>query len=449
MAGDRPAEKRIKDFDEVDTGLSMQNAVLEALRCLACVIPKCVEGCPVNIDIPGFVGAIASNDMETAAEILRGDNMLPAICGRVCPQETQCEGSCILGKKEKPVKIGALERFVADWEREKGVKLPETAPPSGRRVAIVGSGPAGLTAAAELAKAGHEVLIFESLHEAGGVLTYGIPSFRLPKEIVREEIRMVQDLGVEIRTNHVVGRSVPVEELLSYDAVFLASGAGLPYFMGIEGEILNGVYSANEFLTRVNLMHAERFPEFDTPVKKGGQVVVVGAGNVAMDAARVARRMGGEVKLVYRRREEDFPARLAEVEHACEEGIKFVCCTNPVRITGSEGRITALKCVRMEMCDPDESGRPIPKPIEDSEFTIDADVCIIAIGQGPNPLIPSLLPGLETGRKGNVVVDNEGRTSIPHVFAAGDITTGAATVISAMGSAKTAAAAINKMLSGK
>jgi len=447
MAGDRPVKERVHDFDEVDTGLSMHNAVLEALRCMTCVIPKCVEGCPVNIDIPSFVGAVAANDLEKAAGILREENMLPAICGRVCPQETQCEGSCILGKKEKPVRVGALERFVADWEREKGVVLPETAPPSGRRVAVVGSGPAGLTAAAELAKSGHEVVIFESLHEAGGVLTYGIPSFRLPKEIVREEIRMVQDLGVEIRTNHVVGRSVPVEELLSYDAVFLASGAGLPYFIGIEGESLNGVYSANEFLTRVNLMHADSFPKFDTPVKKGGRVVVVGAGNVAMDAARVAKRMGAEVKLIYRRRKEDFPARLAEVEHASEEGIEFVCCTNPVRIIGSDGRVAAVECIRMEMCDPDESGRPAPEPIEGSEFTIDADVCIIAIGQGPNPLISSLIDGLETGKKGNVVVDNDGRTSIPHVFAAGDITTGAATVISAMGSAKTAADSINRMLS--
>jgi glutamate synthase (NADPH/NADH) small chain len=371
--------------------------------------------------------------------------MLPAICGRVCPQESQCEGSCILAKKEKPVAIGALERFAADYEREHGMTLPEVAPPSGKRVAVVGSGPAGLTAAAELARLGHAVTVFESLHEAGGVLTYGIPNFRLPKEIVRAEIEQVKRLGVEIRLNHLVGRSLSTDELLSYDAVFLGTGAGLPYFMGIEGENLNGVYSANEFLTRVNLMHADRFPEFDTPVKRGCNVVVVGGGNVAMDAARVARRLGGKVTLVYRRREEDLPARAVEVENALAEGVQFVCCANPVRVIG-EKTVQAVECVRMSMCDLDESGRPKPSCVEGSNFLIEADVFIEAIGQGPNPLLVSMLPDLKRERRGNLVVDADGQTTLGRVYAGGDVATGAATVIWAMGSAKKAAAAIDRML---
>ncbi|EJG07175.1 glutamate synthase (NADPH), homotetrameric [Methanofollis liminatans DSM 4140] len=440
-----PARKEVRDFNEVNKGLSAENAVLEALRCMECVRPTCVKGCPVGIDIPAFIQQIANQDFEGAAATIKRDNMLPAICGRVCPQESQCEGSCVLAKKEKPVAIGALERFVADYEREHGMTLPEVAPPSGKRVAVVGSGPAGLTAAAELARLGHAVTVFESLHEAGGVLTYGIPNFRLPKEIVRAEIEQVKRLGVEIRLNHLVGRSLSTDELLSYDAVFLGTGAGLPYFMGIEGENLNGVYSANEFLTRVNLMHADRFPEFDTPVKRGCNVVVVGGGNVAMDAARVARRLGGKVTLVYRRREEDLPARAVEVENALAEGVQFVCCANPVRVIG-EKTVQAVECVQMSMCDLDESGRPKPSCVEGSNFLIEADVFIEAIGQGPNPLLVSMLPDLKRERRGNLVVDADGQTALGRVYAGGDVATGAATVIWAMGSAKKAAAAIDRML---
>lgn len=440
-----PARREVRDFNEVNKGLSADNAVLEALRCMECVRPTCIKGCPVGIDIPAFIQQIANQDFAGAAATIKRNNMLPAICGRVCPQESQCEGSCVLAKKEKPVAIGALERFAADYEREHGMALPEVAPPSGKRVAVVGSGPAGLTAAAELARFGHAVTVFESLHEAGGVLTYGIPNFRLPKEIVRAEIEQVKRLGVEIRLNHLVGRSLSVEELLSYDAVFLGTGAGLPYFMGIEGENLNGVYSANEFLTRVNLMHADRFPEFDTPVKRGCNVVVVGGGNVAMDAARVARRLGGKVTLVYRRREEDLPARAVEVENARAEGVEFLCCANPVRVIG-EKTVQAVECVRMSMCDLDESGRPKPSCVEGSNFLIEADVFIEAIGQGPNPLLVSMLPDLERERRGNLVVDADGQTTLGRVYAGGDVATGAATVIWAMGSAKKAAAAIDRML---
>jgi glutamate synthase (NADPH/NADH) small chain len=401
----------------------------------------------VSIDIPGFIDAIAHEDFRSAARIIKQDNMLPAICGRVCPQEAQCQGTCILGKKYKPVRIGALERFVADWERKNGVEAPTTAPLTGKRVAVVGSGPAGITAATECLRAGHEVTIFESLHEAGGVLTYGIPAFRMPKDIVRFEIDQVLALGAELRLNHIVGRSVPVEELLAYDAVFIGTGAGLPYFMGIEGENFNGVYSANEFLTRINLMHADRFPEYDTPVIRGSRVVVVGGGNVAMDSARVARRLGAKVSLIYRRREEDLPARQEEVKNAIEEGVEFICCANPTRILGGP-EVQGVECTRMDMCECDESGRPVPRACtgEGSTFTLDVDVVIEAIGQGPNPLLAGLIPGLKRGKRGTIEVDKDGRTSIPHVFAGGDIATGAATVILAMGSAKKAAAAMNRML---
>jgi len=447
--GDRPADLRIRDFEEVDAGLTPGEAIAEAERCLQCKKPLCVKGCPVCIDIPAFIHKVAEGDFRGAARALKEQNMLPAICGRVCPQETQCEGACVLGIKETPIRIGALERFVADWERQNGIELPETARPTGKRVAVVGSGPAGLTAAAELARAGHAVTIFESLHEAGGVLTYGIPAFRLPDDVVRAEIDQVLDLGVRLKKNYLVGRSISVDDLLGYDAVFLATGAGLPAFMGIPGENYNGVYSANEFLTRVNLMHADAFPEFDTPVLHGGRVAVIGGGNVAMDAARVARRMGARVFLVYRRREEDMPARKAEVLHAKEEGIEFFTCTNPTRILGEGGCVFGLECVEMSLCDLDASGRPSPEPIPGSEFTLDVDMVIQAIGTGPNPLLVSLIPGLERGRRGNVVVDKNGRTSIPHVYAGGDIATGAATVIEAMGSAKKAAAAIDAMLKGE
>jgi glutamate synthase (NADPH/NADH) small chain len=445
---DRPADVRIRDFGEVDIGLSTDEAINEAARCLQCKRPLCVRGCPVGIDIPAFIREVAEGNFPAAARALKEQNMLPAICGRVCPQETQCEGVCILGNRDAPIRIGAIERFVADWERANGPDLPEVAKPTGRRVAVVGSGPAGLTAAAELARAGHAVTIFESLHEAGGVLTYGIPAFRLPKDVVKAEIDQVLALGARLKKNHVVGRSIGVDELLSYDAVFLATGAGLPAFMGIPGENLNGVYSANEFLTRVNLMHADAFPEFDTPVMHAARVAVIGGGNVAMDAARVARRLGAKVFLIYRRGEEEMPARRAEVVHAKEEGIEFYTCANPVRILGDQ-HVTGIECVKMALCGIDASGRRSPKPIEGSEFTLDVDMVIQAIGTSPNPLLVSLIPGLERGRKGNVIVDENGRTSIPHVYAAGDIVTGAATVIEAMGSAKKAAAAINAMLKGE
>lgn len=443
----RPADERVHDFDEVDTGLPEQTAVLEALRCMECPRPLCVQGCPVCIDIPAFISAIAHENFREAARIIKKDNMLPAICGRVCPQENQCQGSCIMSKKGKPVRIGALERFIADWERENGVESPEVAPTTGKRVAVVGSGPAGITAASELARAGHSVTLFESLHKAGGVLSYGIPAFRLPKDIVEFEIDQVLAMGAELKLNHVVGRSVPVGDLLAYDAVLIGTGAGLPYFMGIEGENLNGVYSANEFLTRVNLMHADLFPVYDTPVIRGSRVAVVGGGNVAMDSARVARRLGAKVYLIYRRREEDLPARADEVHNAIEEGVEMVCCANPVRILGGP-EVRGVECVKMDMCELDAGGRPIPRPSEGEEslFTLDVDLVVEAIGQGPNPLLSGLIPGLERGPKGNIVVDDDGRTSIPHVFAAGDIATGAATVIWAMGSAKKAAQAINRML---
>lgn len=443
--GERPAPERIHDFFEVDEGFSVDEAIAEAGRCLGCKKPACVTGCPVEIDIPAFVARVAEGDISGAARIIRENNLLPAICGRVCPQEIQCEGQCILGVKETPLRIGELERFVADFERERGFVAPPTAEPTGKRVAVIGSGPAGLTAAAELARLGHFVTVFESLHEPGGVLVYGIPAFRLPKEVVRAEIDQLRAMGVEILTNHLAGASVPISDLLSYDAVFIGTGAGLPFFMKIPGEQLNGVYSANEFLTRVNLMHAERFPEYDTPMRHAGRVVVVGGGNVAMDSARVARRLGARVTLVYRRREEDLPARRAEVIRAKEEGVEFVLCANPVRILG-DPFVTGVECVRMNMCDPDDSGRPEPAPIEGSNFVIGADMCIQAIGQGPNPLLIRKLEGIRYGRKGNILVDEDGRTSIDRVFAAGDVATGAATVILAMGGAKKAARAIDRML---
>ena len=442
---DRPVEIRVHDFGEVDTGMTDREAMVEAERCLQCKKPLCVKGCPVSIDIPAFIREVAAGDFRKAAAIIKEQNMLPAICGRVCPQEVQCEGACILGKKEHPIPIGELERFVADHERANGMVTPQKKPSTGRRVAVVGAGPAGLTASAELARMGYRVTLFESLHAAGGVLMYGIPEFRLPKQIVRAEIDAVLALGVELKLNHLVGRSVTTRELLSYDAVFLGTGAGLPYFMGLPGENLPGVYSANEFLTRVNLMRADKFPIFDTPVKRGSRVVVAGGGNVAMDAARVARRLGGKVTLVYRRREEDLPARIAEIERAKEEGIEFVMCANPARILGDQA-MTGVECMKMEMCALDASGRPEPREINGSTFTIDADVFIAAIGQGPNPLLIGEFPELKRGKRGNVVIDENGRTSMRKVYAGGDVATGAATVILAMGAAKTAARAIDQML---
>jgi glutamate synthase (NADPH) small chain len=446
IMGDRPADVRIHDFLEVDCGLTPAEAKAEAERCLQCKKPACVDGCPVNIDIPAFIRLIAEEKYSEAARSIKTQNMLPAICGRVCPQETQCETLCILGNKDTPIRIGQLERFAADEERKAGITPPVKGSPTGRRVAVVGSGPAGITAAGELAKAGHQVVMYESLHVPGGVLTYGIPSFRLPKDIVAAELDQVLSLGVEVRVNHLVGRSVPLDELMTYDAVMLGTGAGLPYFMGIPGEHLNGVYSANEFLTRVNLMHADKFPAYDTPIARGSRVVVVGGGNVAMDAARTARRMGARVTLVYRRRVEDLPARLAEVHHAEEEGIEFVTCANPVQILG-EQQVTGVECVKMKMCELDASGRPASKPIDGDTFTLDCDVVIQAIGQGPNPALVREIEGIERGRQGNVVADGDGRTSHPKIFAAGDVTTGAATVILAMGGAKKAAQSICEFLS--
>ncbi|HJJ28649.1 MAG TPA: NADPH-dependent glutamate synthase [Methanocorpusculum sp.] len=437
---DRTASERIQDFNEVDTGFTAAEAVAEAKRCIQCKKPHCIEGCPVNINIPAFIKAIAEEQFEDAAEIIRKDNLLPAICGRVCPQEQQCQGVCVLGKKDNPVSIGHLERFVAD---NVPAKTPKCAEPSGKKVAVIGSGPAGLTAAAELARLGHKVTVFESLHKAGGVLMYGIPNFRLPKEIVQAEIAEVEKLGVEIRTNHIAGKSVSVDELLAFDAVFLGTGAGLPYFMKIEGENTPGVYSANEFLTRVNLMGANNFPANDTPVKRGRKVVVAGGGNVAMDAARVARRMGAEVTLMYRRTEADMPARMDEIRHAKEEGILFMTETNPVKILAAENTVSGVEAVKMAIGAPGADGRSSFAPVEGSNFIVEADVVIEAIGQGPNPLLVKRMEGLVLNKNGSIKADANGKTSMAKVFAGGDAATGAATVILAMGTAKEAAKAID------
>ncbi|NLN43871.1 MAG: NADPH-dependent glutamate synthase [Methanosarcina sp.] len=449
---EQPAEERRKNFNEVALGYTKEDALAEASRCLSCKDPKCVEGCPVNVDIPGFIKLVCEEDFSGAIEKIKGTNALPAICGRVCPQETQCEALCVLGKKGQPVAIGRLERFCADHEHQTGVKVPEVPEPTGKKVAVVGSGPAGLTAAADLAKLGHKVTIFESLHKAGGVLSYGIPEFRLPKEIVRQEVEYIKQLGVELRPNYIIGRIKTLDELCDeFDAVFLGTGAGLPSFMGIPGENFNGVYSANEFLTRVNLMKAYD-PEYDTKVRIGKHVVVVGGGNVAMDAARSALRLGAEeVSIIYRRGEDEMPARREEIEHAKEEGITFRLLTNPVRILGDEKfNVTAVECIKMELGEPDKSGRRSPVPVEGSEFTIPADVVVIAIGTSPNPIIFKGSEGLDQNRRGTVVADEEtGATSKCGVFAGGDVVTGAATVISAMGAGKKAAKAIDEYLKEK
>ena len=446
---EQPAEERRKNFNEVALGYSKEDALAEASRCLSCKEPKCVEGCPVNVDIPGFIKLVCEEDFAGAIEKIKGTNALPAICGRVCPQETQCEAFCVLGKKGQPVAIGRLERFCADYERQQGVKVPEIPEPTGKKVAVVGSGPSGLTAAADLAKLGHKVTVFESLHKAGGVLSYGIPEFRLPKEIVRQEVEYIEKLGVEFKPNYIIGRIKTLDELCDeFDAVFLGTGAGLPSFMGIPGENFNGVYSANEFLTRVNLMKAYD-PEYDTRVRLGKHVVVVGGGNVAMDAARSALRLGAEeVSIVYRRGEEEMPARREEIEHAKEEGITFRLLTNPVRILGDEKfNATAVECIKMELGEPDKSGRRSPVPVEGSEFTIPAEVVVIAIGTSPNPMIFKGSEGLDQSKRGTVVADEEtGATSKCGVFAGGDVVTGAATVISAMGAGKKAAKAIDEYL---
>jgi glutamate synthase (NADPH/NADH) small chain len=449
---EQPAEERRNNFNEVTLGYTKEDALTEASRCLACKDPRCVEGCPVNVDIPGFIEMICEEDFEGAIEKIKDTNALPAICGRVCPQETQCEALCVLGKKAQAVAIGRLERFCADYESPIGAKVPEVTKSTGKRVAVVGSGPAGLTAAADLAKMGHKVTIFESLHKAGGVLSYGIPEFRLPKKIVQQEIEYIEQLGVEFKPNYIIGRIKTLDELCDeFDAVFLGTGAGLPNFMGIPGENFSGVYSANEFLTRVNLMKAYD-PAYDTRVRHGKHVVVVGGGNVAMDAARSALRLGAdEVSIVYRRGEDEMPARREEIDHAKEEGIIFRLLSNPVRILGDEKfNVKAVVCIKMELGEPDKSGRRSSVPVEGSEFTIPADVVVIAIGTSPNPIIFKGSEGLEQDKKGTVVADEEtGATSKCGVFAGGDVVTGAATVISAMGAGKKAAKAIDEYLKEK
>jgi len=443
---------RAKNFNEVALGFTAEMAQAEASRCLQCKKRSCVDGCPVEVDIPGFIEAVSQGNMREAVQILKSKNSLPGICGRVCPQESQCEETCSLAKKGAPIGIGRLERYVADWElAQGGMDKPEIAKPTGKKVAVIGSGPAGLTAAADLAKMGHEVTMFEALHVAGGVLMYGIPEFRMPKHIVQAEVEYVKSLGVELRLDSVVGKTLTVDEVLGdgYSAVFLGTGAGLPMFLDIPGENLNGVYSANEFLTRTNLMKAYLFPEYDTPIKVGQRVAVIGGGNVAMDAARCALRLGAEeVYIVYRRSEAEMPARREEVENAQEEGIIFKLLTNPKRFLGNdEGWVVGMECYEMELGEPDESGRrrPVVKP--GSEFIIDVDVAVVALGTTPNPLVPQTTTGLDVTRRGTVVADEEvGKTSKPCVWAGGDVVTGAATVISAMGAGKRAAASIDEAL---
>ena len=459
--------ERARNFREVPYGYSPEQAVAEAKRCMQCKNRPCVVGrknsrtgekeggCPVEIDIPAFIKLIAEGDFLAAARKVREKNCLPAVCGRVCPQEEQCEKTCTVGAKGEPIAIGRLERFVADFERAQGkIAPPVKAPPSGKKVAVIGSGPAGLTVAGDLALLGHEVTVFEALHCAGGVLVYGIPEFRLPKEIVRREIEYLESLGVKFEYNAVIGKCETVDELMKeegFDAVFIGTGAGAPSFLGIPGENLSGVYSANEFLTRSNLMKAYD-PNYDTPIIRAKRVAVVGGGNVAMDAARTALRLGAEtVTIVYRRSRQEMPARIEEIHHAEEEGVRFMLLTNPIRILGDErGWVKGMECLRMELGEPDDSGRRRPVPVKGSEFTIEVDAVIVAIGNTPNPLIPQTTPDLAVGRHGTIVADPEtGATSKKGVYAGGDIVTGAATVILAMGAGRKAARAIHEYLTGK
>lgn len=453
---EQPANVRNKNFEEVALGYTKEMAVDEAQRCLNCPKPRCVSGCPVNVEIPAFIQAVAKEDFAEAIKILKRKNSLPAVCGRVCPQENQCESKCVLGIKGESVAIGRLERFVADYAREHGIDVTKAddVVSNGKKVAIVGSGPSGLTCAGDLAKLGYDVTLFEALHAAGGVLMYGIPQFRLPKEIVQHEIAALKELGVKIEVNSVIGRTFTIKELMEeegFDAVYVGTGAGLPHFMHIDGENLNGVYSANEFLTRVNLMKAYEFPNVATPVYVGKKAAIVGAGNVAMDAARTAKRLGAEhVYIVYRRGEDEMPARKEEIGHAKEEGIELRLLNNPVSIKGDEkGWVNGLECVKMELGEADASGRRSPVAIKGSEYILDVDMVVMAIGQGPNPLIKQTTPDLEVNKRGNIVADEVGATSIPGVFAGGDIVTGAATVISAMGAGKRAAVAIDEYLKNK
>lgn len=438
---------RATNFEEVCYGYDLAEATAEASRCLRCKNPRCVAACPVGIRIPEFIAALHAGDLPEAAGIIARDSSLPSICGRVCPQESQCEGSCILGIKSEPVAIGKLERFVGDWKLEHGGPTAPAPVRNGHKVAVIGSGPAGLACASDLAKTGYEVKIFEALHEVGGVLVYGIPEFRLPKErIVKREIDEVRKLGVEIETDVIVGRTVTIDSLMDcegYDAVFIGSGAGLPRFMNIPGENLNGVVSANEFLTRANLMKAYD-PEYDTPIYVGQRVAVVGGGNVAMDAVRTARRLGADATIIYRRSEQELPARAEEVHHAREEGIRFRMLTNPTEVLGDErGWVRGLRCVEMELGAPDESGRRSPVVKPGSEFEIECDVVIMALGTSPNPLLAATTAGLEIDRRGCITADEQGATTRPGVFAGGDAVTGAATVILAMGAGRTAARAID------
>ena len=449
---EQPPEERIKNFSEVALGYTEEEALQEAERCLQCKNPQCVKGCPVGINIPGFIAKIKEKDYKGAIDVIKERNNLPAVCGRVCPQETQCEASCILGRRQDPVGIGRLERFASDWELKAGVGAPPAPKRIGIKVAVIGSGPAGLTAAGDLAKAGYDVTIFEAFHTPGGVLVYGIPEFRLPKDIVRQEVDYIKQLGVKVSTDTIIGKTVNLNELREegFKAFFVATGAGLPMFMRIPGENFCGVYTANEFLTRVNLMKAYQFPDFDTPVKVGNRVAVVGGGNVAMDSARTAKRLGAEeVTIVYRRSEKEMPARKEEVEHAKQEGIKFMLLTNPIEVLGNEDDYTVrgLRCIKMELGEPDASGRRRPIPIPNSEFEIAIDNYIVAIGQTPNPLVPKTTEGLAVSSRGTIVTNDEaGHTTIEDVWAGGDIVTGAATVISAMGAGKKAAQAIDEYL---
>jgi len=452
----KPGE-RIKIFDEVALGYTEEEAIKEAERCLQCPKPLCVDGCPVNIDIPAFIKKIKEGDFIGAVRIIKEDNPLPAVCGRVCPQEEQCEQRCVVGIKGEPVAIGRLERFVADYEAKQGLsEKPEIKEKKNKKVAIIGSGPAGLVCASELAKMGYDVTIFESLHEAGGVLIYGIPEFRLPKEIVKREVEYIKSLGVKLVTNFCVGRTRTIDELMNedgFEAVFIGTGAGLPRFMHIPGENLLGIYSANEFLTRINLMKAYKFPEYDTPVKVGNRVAVIGGGNVAMDSARSALRAGAEkVMVLYRRTRKEMPARIEEIENAEEEGIEFHFLVTPVRYIGDEnGWVKEVEVTKMKLGEPDESGRRRPIPIEGSEFTISVDTVVVAIGQIPTPIIAKTTPGLEVHPRWGTLIANQktGATTRPGIFAGGDVVTGAATVILAAGAGKTAAKYIDYYLQNK